>query len=63
MEGVKQLKKSELEPRVCFIQPPDMATLEQRLRETGGYEGGGDRAEVGAGEEGDGVLSDGGEGG
>ena len=35
MEGVKQLKKSELEPRVCFIQPPDMATLEQRLRKRG----------------------------
>jgi guanylate kinase len=35
MEGVKQLKKSTLNPRICFIQPPDLRTLEQRLRGRG----------------------------
>lgn len=35
MEGVKQLKKSRLNPRICFIQPPDVETLEQRLRGRG----------------------------
>ena len=36
MEGVKQLKKStEMAPRVCFIQPPDVETLEERLRGRG----------------------------
>lgn len=35
MEGVKQLKKSRLNPRICFIQPPDVETLEKRLRGRG----------------------------
>lgn len=35
MEGVKQLKKGRLNPRVCFIQPPDLETLETRLRGRG----------------------------
>jgi guanylate kinase len=35
MEGVKQLKKSNLNPRICFIQPPDIKTLEERLRGRG----------------------------
>lgn len=35
MEGVKQLKKSTLNPRICFIQPPDVETLEERLRGRG----------------------------
>lgn len=35
MEGVKQLKKSSLNPRICFIQPPSMEILEQRLRGRG----------------------------
>jgi len=35
MEGVKQLKKSRLNPRICFIQPPDVKTLEERLRGRG----------------------------
>lgn len=35
MEGVKQLKKSRLNPRICFIQPPDVKTLEDRLRGRG----------------------------
>ncbi|KPI35834.1 Guanylate kinase [Cyphellophora attinorum] len=35
MEGVKQLKKSKLNPRICFIQPPDLRTLEERLRGRG----------------------------
>lgn len=35
MEGVKQLKKSSLNPRICFIQPPDVKTLEERLRGRG----------------------------
>ncbi|KAJ9607694.1 guanylate kinase [Cladophialophora chaetospira] len=35
MEGVKQLKKSPLEPRICFIQPPSVEILEQRLRGRG----------------------------
>ncbi|RMZ88658.1 hypothetical protein DV736_g4109, partial [Chaetothyriales sp. CBS 134916] len=35
MEGVKQLKKSQLNPRICFIQPPSMEVLEGRLRGRG----------------------------
>ncbi|EXJ71761.1 guanylate kinase [Cladophialophora psammophila CBS 110553] len=35
MEGVKQLKKSQLNPRICFIQPPSIEVLEQRLRGRG----------------------------
>jgi len=35
MEGVKQLKKSRLNPRICFIQPPSIEILEQRLRGRG----------------------------
>lgn len=36
MEGVKQLKKSgTLNPRICFVQPPDLETLEKRLRGRG----------------------------
>ncbi|KAH0844648.1 guanylate kinase [Fonsecaea monophora] len=35
MEGVKQLKKSKLNPRICFIQPPSIEVLEQRLRGRG----------------------------
>ena len=35
MEGVKQLKKSQLNPRICFIQPPSIEILEQRLRGRG----------------------------
>jgi guanylate kinase len=35
MEGVKQLKKSELQPRICFIQPESPEVLEQRLRGRG----------------------------
>jgi len=35
MEGVKQVKKSDLNPRICFIQPPSMEILEQRLRGRG----------------------------
>lgn len=35
MEGVKQLKQSRLNPRICFIQPPDVETLEKRLRGRG----------------------------
>lgn len=35
MEGVKQLKQSRLNPRICFIQPPDVKTLEERLRGRG----------------------------
>ena len=35
MEGVKQLKRGKLNPRICFIQPPDIETLEKRLRGRG----------------------------
>ena len=35
MEGVKQLKKGRLGPRICFIQPPNIETLEKRLRGRG----------------------------
>ncbi|PZR18189.1 MAG: guanylate kinase [Flavobacterium psychrophilum] len=35
MEGVKQLKKSPLNPRICFIQPPSVEELERRLRGRG----------------------------
>jgi len=35
MEGVKQLKRSSLKPRICFLQPPSLEVLEQRLRGRG----------------------------
>lgn len=35
MEGVKQLKESKLDPRICFIQPPSVKVLEERLRGRG----------------------------
>ncbi|EHY55825.1 Guanylate kinase [Exophiala dermatitidis] len=35
MEGVKQLRRSPLNPRICFIQPPSLEVLEQRLRGRG----------------------------
>jgi guanylate kinase len=35
MEGVKQLKKSSLQPRICFLQPPSVEELERRLRGRG----------------------------
>lgn len=36
MEGVRQLKDHpDLQPRVCFIQPPSRAELERRLRSRG----------------------------
>ena len=35
MEVVKQLKKSQLNPRICFIQPPSVDELERRLRGRG----------------------------
>ncbi|RMZ77356.1 hypothetical protein DV737_g4406, partial [Chaetothyriales sp. CBS 132003] len=35
MEGVKQLKRSRLNPRICFIQPPSVEVLERRLRGRG----------------------------
>ncbi|EXJ86064.1 guanylate kinase [Capronia coronata CBS 617.96] len=35
MEGVKQVRKSPLNPRICFIQPPSIEILEQRLRGRG----------------------------
>jgi len=36
MEGVKQLKKKdEINPRICFIQPPSVEELEKRLRSRG----------------------------
>ncbi|EXJ85299.1 guanylate kinase [Capronia epimyces CBS 606.96] len=35
MEGVKQVRKSPLKPRICFIQPPSIEILEQRLRGRG----------------------------
>jgi guanylate kinase len=36
MEGVKQVKRRrELDARICFLQPPDMAELERRLRGRG----------------------------
>ncbi|RMZ84220.1 hypothetical protein DV738_g646, partial [Chaetothyriales sp. CBS 135597] len=35
MEGVKQLKKSTLNPRIAFIQPPSVEELEKRLRGRG----------------------------
>lgn len=35
MEGVKQLKKGQLDPRICFIQPPNLEILEKRLRGRG----------------------------
>ena len=36
MEGVKQVKKkSELDARICFLQPPNVEELERRLRGRG----------------------------
>lgn len=35
MNGVKQLKTSQLNPRICFLQPPSVEVLEQRLRGRG----------------------------
>ncbi len=35
MEGVKQLKASPLQPRICFLQPPSLEVLEQRWRGRG----------------------------
>lgn len=36
MEGVKQVKKRrELDARICFLQPPNVAELEKRLRGRG----------------------------
>ena len=32
MEGVKQIKKTDLEPLYVFIKPPDLKVLEERLR-------------------------------
>lgn len=32
MEGVKQVKKTDLNARFLFVQPPNMQILEQRLR-------------------------------
>lgn len=35
IEGVKNLKKTDLNPRFVFLKPPSMAVLEQRLRARG----------------------------
>lgn len=35
LQGVKNLKKTNLNPIFCFIKPPSMETLEKRLRERG----------------------------
>jgi guanylate kinase len=35
VEGVKNLKKTDLNPRFVFIQPPTMEALEDRLRKRG----------------------------
>jgi len=35
MEGVKQVKKTDLNARYLFLSPPDMQTLESRLRGRG----------------------------
>ena len=35
MEGVKSIKKTDLEARFLFLQPPSLAILEQRLRGRG----------------------------
>ncbi|KAI1285745.1 Guanylate kinase [Halotydeus destructor] len=35
MEGVKNLKKTDLNPRFIFIKPPSMSILEERLRKRG----------------------------
>lgn len=35
MEGVKQVKKSHLDARFLFLQPPSVEVLEQRLRGRG----------------------------
>ncbi|QIW98130.1 hypothetical protein AMS68_003648 [Peltaster fructicola] len=35
MEGVKQVKKTDLKPRFLFLQPPSVEILEQRLRGRG----------------------------
>ena len=31
-QGVKQIKKTNLQPRLIFIKPPSLADLENRLR-------------------------------
>lgn len=31
-QGVKQVKKTDLDPRYLFLQPPSLEILEQRLR-------------------------------
>lgn len=35
MEGVRQVLKTDLGVRLCFLAPPDMAELERRLRARG----------------------------
>lgn len=35
MQGVKSIKRTTLDPRYIFLQPPSMATLEERLRKRG----------------------------
>lgn len=35
VEGVKQVKRSDLNPIYVFVKPPSMADLEQRLRDRG----------------------------
>lgn len=35
MEGVKQVKKTDLNARICFLQPPSVEELERRLRSRG----------------------------
>lgn len=35
MEGVRQIKKTDLNARVCFLQPPSVGELERRLRSRG----------------------------
>lgn len=35
MQGVQSVKKTELNPKYIFVQPPSMEILEQRLRGRG----------------------------
>lgn len=35
IEGVKNLKKTDLNPRFVFVKPPSLPTLESRLRSRG----------------------------
>jgi guanylate kinase len=35
IQGVKSLKKSDLNPIYCFVKPPSLESLEKRLRERG----------------------------